>query len=110
MLTAVRPYPDKEARIMRQVIIRIARSATQLLTLALITFATPLLDWVGAVGVDVDTAAILIAVETVLFGLIVGGLSWAEERWPVISRILSWNLADNSGLGGYLPRHSGTGI
>lgn len=90
---------------MRQVIIRVIRSAMQILTLALVQWAVPVLDWVESVGVNVDRTELLVAVETVLFAGTVWALTWLEERFPIVSRILSWNLADNSGLDGYQPRH-----
>lgn len=90
---------------MRQVIIRVVRSAMQILTLALIQWAVPILDWVESLGVDVDRTELLVTVETVLFGAVVFVISEAEQRWPIISRVLSWNLADSSGLDGYQPRH-----
>lgn len=93
---------------MRQVIIRIVRSSSQILTLAAIQWAVPILDWIETLGVDIDRTELLITVETVLFAGTVWLLTEAEERWPIISRILSWNLADNSGLDGYQPRHSRT--
>jgi hypothetical protein len=95
-------------RIMRQVIIRIVRSASQILTLGLLQMAVPILDWINQIGVPVDQAEFLVAVETVLFAGTVAGLTWLEGRFPVVSRILSFNLADNSGIAGYQPRHLST--
>jgi hypothetical protein len=108
MLTSGPSKTPTRRHIVRQVIIRIVRSATQLLSLALIEAAVPILDWVDSVGVNVDQAEIMMAVQTVLFAGTVAALTWAETRWPVISRILSLNLADNSGLTGYQPRHART--
>jgi hypothetical protein len=91
---------------MRQVIIRIVRSATQLTALAFVEAAVPILEWVDAAGVDVDQAQILMSVQTILFAGTVAALTWAENRWVIVSRILSWNLAETSGLDGYQPRRA----
>jgi hypothetical protein len=89
----------------REVLIRIIRSVTQLAVLAAFELATPILDWVEAAGVDPDSAALQASAQMILFGLVVFGLTEAEKRWPILSRILSWNLADASGIYGYVPRH-----
>ncbi|GEM_PF-3034264 len=78
----------------RDVAISAIKTIIQVIVAALLTWATPVLDWIAAQGVQVDRTALEAAAFALLVGVVAGLLNEAGRRWPWVNRILSVGLAD----------------
>lgn len=78
----------------RDVVVSAVKTIVQVVVAALVTWATPVLDWLTSQGVQVDRTALEAAAFAVLVGVVAGLLNEAGRRWPWVNRILSVGLAD----------------
>ena len=77
----------------RDVLISAVKTAVQVLVAALLTWATPVLDWLANQGVTVDQSAVEAFAFAVVTGLVTMGLNAAGKRWPWVNTILSLGLS-----------------
>ena len=74
---------------MRNLIISGVKTAVQVAVAALVAWATQL-------GIDLDTAALEVALFSVVTGAVTIALNWLSAKWPIVGKVLSFGLTSGT--------------